>query len=465
VPAERPGLAPDAELERTIRLGAGTAPLHRIRGPNSCRRIYLLASTELRTFSLKNGQEARYQAIAPFTHVAETAKGFVAANQNTVALYGASREPLWVFRVPTTDLLPTQPGDYRIDSDNNPSQPELSDFRLCGCSLVARLGERHLIAFDLENHRVSWVLGTDGNLGFSPTGFPDSPRFGAAFLLSGRFIVAQISSGNRLLIRTDTGKVLEVPALGNQTAALLWASPPAQIETNQLAVADGPALIRKLSLQTGRVRWTYSEENRSSSLTGEPPQIRAWDEVLVIAVRRNFGVELDRLDIDNGKSLWKGGAAFLDTDRLKLCDADADNDRVYLPVGNALVAIDLKSGKTAWEAELPELRGVPGWIVRTGQKCVIAYPRAAIPREPLVQIGSRMLRTLRNEPAMWRLPGLAFGLYDAWMARAFPILMFDLETGRLLGKIEIPATGPTVSVCFDHDRAVIATGDRVCWLK
>jgi hypothetical protein len=187
--------------------------------------------------------------------------------------------------------------------------------------------------------------------------------------------------------------------------------------------------------------------------------------LLLIAVRRNHGVELDRVGWRDGKSVWEEGTAFLDTPQLRLADADAGVDRVYLPIGNSLVAIDIKSGKVTWEAELPELQGVPGWIARVGQKCVIVYPHAAIPHEDPVEVGKRILRTLQKNPEIWRLPALAFGLYDAWIARSLPILMFDLETGRKLGKIEMPALGPAVTICFDREKVIVATGGRVCWLK
>jgi hypothetical protein len=283
--------------------------------------------------------------------------------------------------------------------------------------------------------------------------------------MNSRFIVIQLSDGERWLIRTDKGEPIDTPSFGDETSRVNWIVPPVLVTANLLAVSDGPALIRLLNLSTGRIKWTYTDDIRTSSLAGEPAQFRSWDELLLIAVRRNHGVELDRVGWRDGKSLWEGGSAFFDTAQVRLADADADADRVYLPIGNSLTAIDIKSGKVTWEAELPELHGVPGWVVRVGQKCVIAYPHAAIPREDPVEVGKRTLRTLKNNPELWRLPALAFGLYDAWVARSLPILMFDPETGRKLGKIEMPARGPEVTICFERERAIVATGCHVCWLK
>ncbi len=462
---EAPALDSDAEIERTIRLATGSAPLQWISGSKTPRNIHLTTSTELHVYSLANGEQSKHDAVDSFTHVAEMPNGFLAAGPHSIALYGADRIPTWVFRVPVAALLPSHPGEYRMFTDQAISPPELSAFHLCGPWLVALLGERHLISIDLWNRRVAWVLSTSGKRGFNPSCFPEDPHFGSEISVNSRFIVVQLSSGKRWLIRTESGRVLDVPGFGNETAHVRWTSAPAEIASNYLAVPDGPVLIRLLNLSTGRVKWTHSDTRGTSSLAGDPVQIRSWDELLLVAIRRNHGVELDRLGLFDGKSKWDEGPAFLDASRLRLADADVDNDRIYLPVGNTLVAIELKNGKILWEAVLPDLHGVPGWIARAGQKCAIVYPREAIPREDPVDVALRMLRKLRTNPELWRLPALAFGLYDAWVARSLPILMFDLETGKALGKIEVPAKGPAVNVCFDRDRAVVVTGDRICWLK
>jgi outer membrane protein assembly factor BamB len=470
---DTPELDADAEIERTIRLPFGSAPLKWISESRAHRNIYLATATEILSYSLAKKEESRHQAVAAFTHVEEMREGFIAMGPLSVALYGKARLPAWVFHVPIPDLLPSVRGEFRMFTDDVAPRPELSAFHLCGCWLVARLGDRHLIGFVLQNRRVAWVLSTNGKQlhsrkkkdGFYPSRYPEEPRFCAEFFMNSRFIVVQLSDGERWIIRTEKGEPLDVPSFGDETARAKWILPPVSVAANFLAVSDGPALIRLLNLSTGRIKWTYSDDIRTSSLAGDPAQLRCWDELLLIAVRRNHGVELDRIGWRDGKSLWEGGTAFLDTPQLILADADASADRVYLPFGNSLTALDIKSGKATWEAELPELHGVPGWVVRVGQKCVIVYPHAAIPREDPVEVGKRILRTLKNNPELWRLPALACGLYDAWVARSLPILMFDPETGRKLGKIEMPARGPAVTICFERDRAIVATGCHVCWLK
>jgi hypothetical protein len=96
---------------------------------------------------------------------------------------------------------------------------------------------------------------------------------------------------------------------------------------------------------------------------------------------------------------------------------------------------------------------------------VIAYPETAIPREPVADVLGRLGRSFENEPALGRLPGLLMGAYDAWVARSVPIVLLDPETGKRLVRFDIPARGPAVTAHFEGDRAVVATGNRVVWLR
>lgn len=460
-----PNLAADAEISRTMRLPLGTAPLRWMQGMEKPpTRVFLTKADELVALPLAGGAESRFAAIDGFTHAAEVRDGFIATGRFAVALYAAGRTPVWVFRVPLTDPLPIRAGEARVRTGESHSPPQLSAFRLTGSWLVACLGKHHLIAFDLRGRRVAWVLGSNGRQGFSPFGFPGAVRFGAEFLASGRLIVAQLSDGRRWFIRVETGKVLDSPVFDQPTSPVWWNLPPAEVEPNRLVVADGPGIVRLLDLPSGRVKWTH-EATGEASLAGDPPQVKAWGGKLVLAVRRNHGVELDRLDPSDGKSVWPDGPAFLDADRVNFRHADSDADRVYAPAGRTLVAVSLADGKPAWEAELPDTFGAGGWVVRAGKNCVIAYPEVALPREPVGDVFARVARSFARNPRAARLPGLGFGAYDAWVKRSVPVLLFDPETGKRLARHDIPATGPAVTAWFERDVAMVATGDRVVWLR
>jgi outer membrane protein assembly factor BamB len=462
---EQPWLAPDAEVTRTVRLPPNSVPLRWLTGtPGVPKRVYTATPQHLFTLSLGEGDDSRHDAADHFTHAADLASGFVVAGPLAVAVYGSERAPVWVFRVPATEPLPRDPGQYRVSPAEFLAPPEMTGFRLSGAWLVARLGDRHLIAFDLKCRRVAWVLGTSGHLGFVPHAFPDALRLGPTFALASGLVVAQLSDGRRWFVRLESGKVLDVPGFEQPTAKAWWPVPPAEVEGNRLAVSDGPGTVRLVNLSSGRVRWTHNE-GRDTSLSGTPPQVRGWGPTLLIAVSRNHGVELDRLDPATGRSAWNGDAAFLDAAAVSLENADADDVRVFVPAGKLLTAVCVKDGKTAWEAELPDTRAAGGWVVRAGQQCVIAYPANAVPREPVATVFTRVARSFRNNPDPARLPGLFATLYDAWVARSVPVLLFDPETGRRLNRFDVPALGPSVTAWFERDLAVVATGDRVCWLR
>jgi outer membrane protein assembly factor BamB len=459
-----PGLNAESDFDRTLRLPAGVSPLRAIPGVTCApRRLFAAGPRQVIAVPLDQGAESEHAAADLFTHAADLRDGFVAAGPFAVAIYGAGREPAWVFRVPLTDRLPEGAYEFRLRCDREPAVPHLSSFVLAGPWLLARIGEHHLIALDLHARRVAWVLCATGRAGFDPKLFPTAPRFGPHFAVIGSTLVAQLSDGRRWFVRLDTGRPAAVPALGERTARAEWAQPPVRVGPNLLAVSDGPGLVRLLQFG-GRVRWAFEAEFEEG-LTGEPPQMRAWGDVLIIAVRRNHGVEFERVGLGDGKPAWSRGPAFADADRIDLSAADADAERVYVPAGRKLLAVALGNGKTAWEADLPDTRGAGGWVVRAGKTCVIAYPTSAIPREPTADVLERLKRSFRREPLLWRLPGLAGTLYDAWVDRAVPVLVFDPETGKRLGRFDIPARGPAVSAHLDADTAVIATGDRVVWLK
>jgi len=458
-------LPPGAEIVRTLRLAPGTAPLLDIAGSSlPHRNLYARSDTELVAISIKDAALARHAATDSFSHVAELPEGFVAVGPSALALYGTERMPSWVFRVPTTPPLPAHPGQPHVFFGSAPPRPDLSSFRIAGSILFARLGNRHLIAFDLAGRRVLWVLGTHGKPGFIPESLPGNPQFGPEFGVTGQFLAVQVSGGRRWFVRCESGTILPNCGLGKETATVWWRCGPVEREPNLLAVPDGPGLVRLLDLAHSSVRWSHHSDGEAG-LTGEPPQILSRGNLLLVAVRRSYGIELDRLDPTDGASLWSEGPAFLDADRVDLGHADADAKRVFVCAADKLVALSLKSGQCDWQGDLPQDCVAGPWIAHVGRNCIIAYPKLAVPREPVGKHLVRMARSFAREPSWGRLPALAIGAYDAWVARSFPVLFFDPDTGKRLVRFDIPAAGPVVNAVFERDVAVVATGDRVVWLR
>lgn len=451
-----PGLDADADIDRTLKLPASVSPLRAIGGGCAPKRLFASGGQILVAVPLDRKAENEHVAADVFTHAADLRDGFVVAGPHAVALYGDGREPVWVFRVPTTDRLPAGAPPYSLRAEDALA-PGLSSFVLAGPWLFARIGDYHLIALDLSARRVAWILGTTGRSGYDTRPFASAPRFGPHFAVSGKFVIAQLSDGRRWFVKLDTGRAAAQPALGESTARVGWPHAPAETDDG-LALADGPGLVRLVQLG-GRVRWAY-EVKHENGLAGDPPQVRAWADVLLVAVRRDHGVEVERLNAADGKLVW---SAFADADRIDLSAADADATHVYVPAANKLLALTLDKGKPAWTADLPPAPG--RWVVRAGKTCVIAYPAQAIPHEPTDAVFARLVRSFKADPHVWRLPGLAATLYDAWVDRVVPVLLFDPETGKQVARHDIPARGPAVSAWFDADTAVFATGARVVWLK
>ena len=471
-PDDAPDLAADATVARSARLPPAAFPLRPIDGAGAAKHLFVATPADLIAFPLDPGDPTDRPAADAFTHAADMPGGVVAAGPFAVALYAPGRAPPWVFRAPDTDPLPARPGTRPFRTGGRSPSPHLSSFALSGTLFFARVGDDHLIALDLKTLRVAWVLGVHGRGRFEPLALPTGPRFEPRLFVAGQLLVAQLSDGRRWMVRADTGRVWDgagatfpgaVPAgFGDATARTPWVAPPAEVEADRLAFSDGPGRVRLVDLTSGRTKWTY-DAGGDASLAGDPPQVRVWGDTVVVAVRRNHGVELDRIEPADGTSAWTGGPAFLDATRLDLAACAADPQRVYVPAGDRLVALALDDGKVAWAADLP--KSPAGWVVRAGRKAVIAYPAEAIPDEPHGAAWDRLAGSFRRTPLAWRLPGLAAGAYDSWAARTVPVLLFDPETGERLQRLDLPARGPGVAARFEGEVAIVVTGERVAWLK
>jgi hypothetical protein len=90
---------------------------------------------------------------------------------------------------------------------------------------------------------------------------------------------------------------------------------------------------------------------------------------------------------------------------------------------------------------------------------------AAVPVDSPAEVFARAGRRLLADPAAWRLPQLAAGVYDAWAVRSLPVLVVDPATGAVRHRLDLPATGPATTVSFTPDAAVVATIGKAYWLR
>ena len=422
---------------------------------------------------LAGGAPRRRAAADRFTHAADLGTGFVAAGPFAVAVYGAGEEPEWVFRVPLTDPLPDRPGRVPFRTGERAAAPHLSSFTLAGDWLLARVGSHHLVGIDLVGRRVGWVLGGHGRPRYESVVLPGVPSFEPHLYAAGPLAAVQLSDGRRWFVNTATGCVCDrggrslaasVPTgYGELTARAPWPAPPARLKGDRIAFSDGPGLVQVFSPSLDKTVWTYDAPG-ASSLSGEPPRGRALGDNVFVLVRRNHGCELDRLMPQDGSQVWNE-PVFLDAARLDLSAIDADEARVYVPVGERLLAVDLADGSAAWSADLPKLRGATGWRVRAGVNSLIAYPAEAIPAEPVAEVWERAVRSFARAPLARRLPLLAETLADTWAERSVPVMVLDPETGEVLKRLTLPARGPGVTAHLAGNTAVVVTGAGVTWLR
>ena len=255
-----PGLPAEAAIDRTLKLPHAVSPLLPIAGM-SCppKRLFAAGPQAIITIPLDQSAEKIHTSADLFTHAADLPDGFLAAGPFAVALYSADRDAVWVFRMPITERMPNGSPAFRFRCDREPSRPQFSSFVLAGPWLLARVGEYHLIALDLQAKRVAWVLCATGRSGYEPTQFPGTAKFGPHFAVSGKFVVVQLTDGRRWFVKLDTGRPVAQPTLGEHTARVNWPHAPAFVG-DRLALSDGPGLVRLVQLG-GRVKWAYEADN------------------------------------------------------------------------------------------------------------------------------------------------------------------------------------------------------------
>ncbi len=377
----------------------------------------------------------------------------------------------WSMRFPDADPLPgNRPGVAPHAASG--ARPGLGPLQVTGTHLVALWGDTHLVGVERGTGEVDWVrpAGVSTALATPPG---DGPRFAPHFAADDWSVVAQLSSGRRIVIRTATGAVLNSAPAG----ATPWESPPARLTGTRLAVPGDLGRVTLLELPSGAGQvtpaartlgdlWTW-EPGGETSQTGRPTQVVATPVGLLAAVSRNHGTELQFLT-PAGRGLRPRGA-LLPTVALDLTAARHDGRATYAPADGRLYAIQFGNGNLAWPAvDLAGLTGWPrdaAWRVVAGRQSVLAYPALARPAEPVGPLAGRLLTGFAPWPSASRLPGVAVTLTQAALECRLPLVSIDPDSGRVLGVRELAVGGPGVCVTVGRDSVAVATANRVFLLK
>jgi outer membrane protein assembly factor BamB/tetratricopeptide (TPR) repeat protein len=434
----------------------------------------LLVTDGARVLAYRPGADApAWDAALPegvaITHAAVRGDAvFAAGPRGVVRLKRSDGGRVWAFRLPDADPLPAAGPRPVVWTAGEPVvTPGLADFALADSRLVARVGDRHLLALDAGSGSVAWVLaaGPDGSLraGLDPFPFESGPRFARPYLADERGILVQLTTGRRWTIDPATGRVVHTAP----SALVPWDGPPVRLGSGRVAAADGPGLVNGVDLNPPRVAWS-ADAGGEASLTGRPPQARPLHDGLIVAVSRNHGVEFDRLLGAGGTKVWRDhGPALIPAGGVDLSAADTDPLHLYVPAGGHLVALRLADGRTAWVADLASAAGGwrGAWRVRAGSRAVVAHPETPAAEDPPGDAAARAVGRFAFRPAVQRVPALAAGVYDGWAARTVPVLFLDPDTGRVRHRLDLPAAGPVLGAHFGPDHAVVATAGKAYWLR
>jgi outer membrane protein assembly factor BamB len=239
----------------------------------------------------------------------------------------------------------------------------LSGFRLAAGRLFCFLAGRQLLALDVRDGYVLWGRWAPGGRiqPLEPGG-----RFHSGFHAGSRWVVVQSSAGQRWVLDARTGATVHESATGREP----WPQPPLPLPDGRFCLVPDAQHVVLFDPATGKDIWRYTLD-RSVSLTGAPPQVLAGPDTVLVLAARNYGHELQRLDVKTGKPAWKD-ALLISRQPCDLSRSALGKDVVYVVHDQALHAHSLADGKWLWEQPL----GRGDWQAVSAGQYVIAHPQS-----------------------------------------------------------------------------------------
>lgn len=250
----------------------------------------------------------------------------------------------------------------------------LSGFRVAGSRLLFFHGPRRLLALEISTGKLAWETWAPGG---RVRPLPPGGRFHPIYHADEQAVLLQTTAGQRLLLDAVTGKVRQTAP----TSRHPWPRSPVARGSTVLFLPDRQRL-RSFDLATGTERWVHVLD-RPTGLNGEPPQILLRDDLLLLLVGRNHAHELERLDPETGRLLWRRE---LEPRLFSLEESQValDDHAVYLAGRNRLVAHSLESGTPLWQTVLPDSIGL--WRLDSLPPCLLLYPPRRRPEEPFTML-------------------------------------------------------------------------------
>jgi outer membrane protein assembly factor BamB len=333
--------------------------------------------------------------------------------QGTACLREEDGGRVWEFPAPQAGPVSSAiAGSFRIVRE--PQRPEaLEGFQLQAGRLFFFQGQRRLFALDVETGRVLWTR-------WAPNGSLNLPaprgRFFACYRAGPSRILLQASAGRRWLLDAATGRLLDDAPASTRP----WAAPPRLLDAHTLLLVDGNRRVLALDIQTGKERWHHDLAGWTT-WSGEPPQVLARGDTLLLLSPTNAGYRFGPLDRDGGKTAWTHRFP-VQLKRVDTASWALDDERVAFAHDHFLAVHSLADGRLVWERPLPE---ASSWTVRRVGDALLAYPETA-PRRlfRFLSLGGS-LQWEKDEPL------------DA--PAGWPLLCFDFRSGELIQRMNFPA--------------------------
>lgn len=372
------------------------------------------------------------------------AEGVIVAGPN-----GASRlrrsdgKPAWQFTTPSPVPLPLKFPEPGFRSAALPANaPRFSAFSLAGSRLYFRWGTERLLALDAESGEPLWSFRAAN----------DATNLNKHYLATVDQVLVQTSRGECLCVSCGNGRVLF-----RKPAPAVWSGPPVAIDWRTALFPSERDQIKAIELETGRELWTYAPEGWHS-LSGAALQVRRDGAQLLLVVERNYGFELHRLNIKDGKPLMR--PALIGRERIDLAASALHADAYVFLTDRTAIAVDRDSDKQLWEFQLPR-RGREHWRAPATRSAILLHPEAALPQVDLDWLSHRAGKEVVGLPSLSQFQNAANMMYHGYLRRTFPLLALDPKTGKTIRELSFPATGPRAMLLLGDGRAAVATEGRL----
>jgi outer membrane protein assembly factor BamB len=324
----------------------------------------------------------------------------------------------------------------------------LSGFRQSAGRLCFLHDGRRVYALDALSGTVLWGHAAPGaRLQASGPGGQFQPHF----LADADWLLLQTTGGHRLALDSETGRLLHEAGAD----PVPWAQPPLSLGAGTACLVDGPRSILRLHATDGEEIWRQAL--RWPSLTGEPAHLIGDGRVLLALVSRNYGWELNRLDPETGRPLWRHPRPHSPAP-VAAASVAFDRRAVYFVAKQRLYAVALDDGHALWSQPLAGPDGP--WRTLRAADALLVHPLDP-QREHMEESAAAALFSASDPLALaCLLTRVRAATKDRPHPCRLPLFLFNPADGRLLQRLDFTADGLRAAVQPTEAGLAVVLGDR-----